>query len=372
MVYYRTSDELRAAFAPMAGGYNAADLAHRPDSVLALELAALKPGESVLELGTAGGRLLAQAKLTVGAGVCVGVDAVQELLNIDFPHTLNDKGLTVYPQGTAAQQVHRLRANITDAALVGHVHALPGAPLVYDCIFALHVLTTIPPDQRLQTLRNMRRLLAPNGRIVTNMSARFIDTPPPATQAAVPEQFRTAARYTEAPGSLILMMNAPHVVASTPQGPRPAKTAVATTQLSPDRLWVVARQQATHAAERAGLSVVASRDIGKGDRFGLSPGSRSPPQSQLDSLTPAQIVTTLNNQVGALKVHHCTGRAWDTVMRRTTPANPSPAARDFELVLGLQRIVQNEKARVAADQPVDAPQVVETAQLGVLVSLRLA
>lgn len=372
MVYYRTTNELRSAFGPMAGSYNAADLVHQPDSMLALELAALKPGESVLELGTAGGRLLAQAKLTVGAGVCVGVDAVQELLDIDFPHTLNDKSLAIYPQGTAAQQVHRLRANITDAALVDRVRALPGAPPVYNCIFALHVLTTIPPDQRLQTLRNMRRLLAPNGRILTNMSARFTDTPPPAAEAALPEQFRTAARYTEAPGSLILMMNAPHVVAVTPQGPRPAKAAVSTTQLSPDRLWVVARQQAAHAAERAGLSVVASRDIGKGDRFGLPLGSRSPPQNQLNSLPPAQIVAMVTGNVAALGAYHCTGRAWDTVVRRNAPAHLSPAARDFELVLGLQRLGQNEKARVAADQPVGAPQVVEIAQLGVLVSLRLA
>lgn len=373
MVYYRTSSELSTAFGPMAGGYNAADLAHQPDSVLALELAALKPGESVLELGTAGGRLIAQAKLTVGTGVCVGVDAVQELLNVDFPHTLSNKGLAVYPQGTAAQQVHRLRANITDAALVDCVRALPGTPQAYDCIFAVHVFTTIPPDQRLQTLRNMRRLLAANGRIIMNMSARFINTPPPAAEAAVPEQFRTAAGYTEAPGSLILMMNAPHVTIPTPLGPRSAKTAVMTNQLSPDRLWVVARQQAAHAAERAGLFVAASRDIGKGDQFGLPRGGRSPPQGQLDSMPVAQIVPMLNERTSALNAYHCSGRAWDTLNRRVTPAGGSlsPAERDFALVLGLQRVEGNEKARIAAEQPAGAPQAMETAQLGVLVSLRL-
>lgn len=373
MVYFRTTGELNAAYQHMVGVYDASDTAHRPDTTLALQMAALKPGESVLELGTASGRLVASAKQAVGAGVCVGVDAVQGFLDVDLPFTLAGKGLTVYPAGTATQQVHRLRANVTETSLVDRIRALPGTPQTYDCIFAVHIFTTVPPQERLSVLRSMRRLLSPAGRIIMNMSARFVNTPPPAAQADTPEQFRTAPAYTEAPGSLLLMGHAHQALpVARPQGPPTSpKVPLSITQLSPDRFWVLARQQAAHAAERAGFAVTASRDIGKGDLFNLPRGGRSPPPSQLDSMPLASIPVTMNAIVAPLGAYHCSGRAWDTLNRRSPVwGSLTVAERNHSLTLGLQRIEENETRRIRDAQLLGVQQAMEAAQVGVLVCMK--
>jgi predicted SAM-dependent methyltransferase len=82
---------------------------------------------------------------------------------------LTRKGLTVYPAGGPVEQVHLLRANITEHGLDTAVRALPGAPQRFDCMFALHIFTTLPADQRRQTLVALHRLLSPGGRLIVNM-----------------------------------------------------------------------------------------------------------------------------------------------------------------------------------------------------------
>lgn len=250
------------------------------------------------------------AKLKVGAGVCVGVDAHQGLLDVDFPYTLQQQGLTVYPAGPATRQVHRVRLNVANADFVPSLQAIQGAPQRYDCIFALHLLITIPADLRLQTLRSMRRLLSPTGRIVTNMSARFTSAAPNPAESGVPVQFLTSPYgYTEAPGCSMVLSSADAIPVQPAQGPliRP-KAVVWANQVSPNRFWVIARQQAAHAAERAGLSVVASRDIGKGDLFNLRRGSQSPPQSLLESLPETVVRARITAATDKGPTYHCSGK----------------------------------------------------------------
>jgi SAM-dependent methyltransferase len=204
MVYLNTLAEINNAFAHMVGCCDYADASNRPDGQTALQLAQLQPGESILELGAGSGRLMAEAKQSVGAGFCVAVDAVQGFLDTDILWALNNKGLTVYPASTPGQQVHLLRANITDGALANTVRALSGAPQTFDCIIALHVMNTLPPNQRHQTLVNLRRLLSPTGRFIVTMSTRFTNMAPAPTEVNIPVQFRTTG-HTEAPGSHLLM-----------------------------------------------------------------------------------------------------------------------------------------------------------------------
>jgi hypothetical protein len=83
------------------------------------------------------------------------------------------------------------------------VRALPGAPQRFDCVFALHVFTTLPAHQRRQALVDLRRLLSSGGRLIVNMSARFSPNPPAPAAAGLPVQFQTTL-FTEAPGSTIL------------------------------------------------------------------------------------------------------------------------------------------------------------------------
>lgn len=369
MVYFRTASEINSAFHGMVGRYNLSDVANAPDSDLALNLANLRAGESVLELGTAGGRLIAKAKLRVGAGVCVGVDAHQGLLNVDFPHTLLQHGLTVFPAGSTTQQIHKAHLNVTDNDFVTTLQALQGAPQRYDCIFALHILTTIPADLRLQTLRNMRRLLSPTGRIITNMSARFTSAPPDSAESGVPVQFLTNPHgYTEAPGCAMLLDGSDSTPVQPAQGPlvRP-KVVIWANQVSPDRFWVIARQQAAHAAERAGLSLTASRDIGKGDSFNLPPGSRSPPQSVLEGLPENTIRATVAANVGAALAYHCTGRAHNVLAERTA-VHKGQQDVDMHLIRSLQESDRKEKEKIQARGiPTLA---MESSQVGCLAVLR--
>lgn len=369
MVYFRTDDEINRAFERMVGHYNLADVGHAPDSILALQLANLKPGESVLELGTAGGRLIAMAKPKVGAGVCVGVDVHQGLLNVDFPHTLQQRGLAVYPAGPATRQVHRVCLNVADADFVTRLQAVQGAPQRYDCIFALHILTTIPPDLRLQTLRSMRRLLSPTGRIVTNMSARFTHVPLNPADSGVPVQFRPNEHdYTEAPGCAMLLTAARSIAVQPARGsPTLPKAVVWANQVSPNRFWVIARQQAAHAAERAGLSLITSRDIGKGDLFNLARGSQSPPLSLLESLSMNAIRARVTANISEDPGYHCTGRTNDVFARRTSVSKVQQDI-DMHLVLSLQasHAADLEKIRARLDPTL----VMEATQVGCLVVLR--
>jgi SAM-dependent methyltransferase len=237
MVIYDSTAAPDTAFASMVGRYDYMDHAHRPDNIAALARANLQPGQSVLEVGAGSGRLIAEAKRAVGSGFCAAVDAVQGFLTVDIPWTLAQKGLTVYPAGGPAQQVHLLRANITESGLSTAVRALSGAPQRFDCIFALHIFTTLPTHQRRQALVDLRRLLSPGGRLIINMSARFTQGSAPPSASNIPVQFQTTP-FTEAPGSSVLTAfrtaGGPIQVPG-PFSNLPRKDVTLTLQVAPDR-----------------------------------------------------------------------------------------------------------------------------------------
>ncbi|KAJ4329648.1 hypothetical protein N0V87_010689, partial [Didymella glomerata] len=73
---YRTTREIKRANAHIVGTHSFANALLRPVSVVALQQTDLKFGSNVLEIDTASGRLIADAKCrVVSTGVCVGVGA---------------------------------------------------------------------------------------------------------------------------------------------------------------------------------------------------------------------------------------------------------------------------------------------------------
>ncbi|OAK93356.1 hypothetical protein IQ06DRAFT_341271 [Phaeosphaeriaceae sp. SRC1lsM3a] len=199
MVYFSTPAEINGAFGNMVNRYDYASHAHHPDAALALTLAQLKPGESVLDVGAGGGRFIAAAKQQVGNGFCVAVDALAGFVAQDIPFMLQQKGLAVSPNGNPSTQVHCVRANINDANFATTIPR-PASAQQFDCIVAVHLFTTLPPQQRRPAYVRLRRLLKPSGRLIVNMSARFTDSTPLSSESHLPVQFRTSP-YTESPGA---------------------------------------------------------------------------------------------------------------------------------------------------------------------------
>ncbi|KAJ8117197.1 hypothetical protein OPT61_g1539 [Boeremia exigua] len=335
----------------MVGNHDACDFIYEDHRNLALELANLEPGLSVLDIGTASGRLIAQAKQAVGTGVCIGVDAVKGLLEVDFPHSMRTSGLTIYPEGTAAQQVHRVEANVMDNTFVDHLQGLVGTPQTYDRIFAIRVFSDIPPDARLTFLDSLRRLLFPSGRIIMDMTARFldIDKPPSEQQLDLPVLFRAASGYTEAPGCLVMQWFSGEPVDLADGGRWPnSKKIMKATQISPDRLWDVGSDQARKAAREAALELFFSRETGKDDLSGLSPGNRSSGFHELDTRKQEEMWSSLGDKE-PVYVHQCYGRAYNMLISALHPAL-SPEQHDRELVSFLRKYAYRKQREIVDSQ----------------------
>lgn len=380
MVYFATDAEINQAYTPLIGAYDYVCHAQHPDTDKALALANLSAGESVLEVGAGGGRLIAQAKRTVGSGFCVAVDAVQGFVSTDIPWMLQQQGLAASPSGTPATQVHCLRANITSSNFANTVRSVPGAPQRFDCIVALHLFTTLAPSQRRQALVTLRQLLSPSGRLVLNMSARFTNSLPQPANAALPVQFRNGP-YTETAGATIytlLMRDGPRVpIPRAGATDQPRKVIDLTYQTAPDRLWAVAAAQAREAVEDAGFSVSKVEPIGKGDDFGLPVGRHSPTHAQLKAISMDQLVA-IARKCPIQGAYNCMGRSAEAYTSRITEGweMMEPQARDFALAEALQDFVAKEEQSIAYDDSV-CPQKCATivgkrldvAQVGVLLRL---
>lgn len=375
MVHYKNLIEINNAFAPMVGRHDYANTILRRDGVAAIELANLEAGHSVLDLGAGSGHVIAEAKSRVGSGFCVAVDAVQGFLSVDVTSALANKGLSVYPAGTSAQQVHLLRADITDGALSNTIRALPNSPPTFDCIFVLHVLNILPPHQRRQTLRALRQLLSPTGRLIITMSAFFGNDSLPQSTLSLPVQFR--ANYTEAPGAHILVAASEEDRVRVPSGQSlPLKSVTMGLQVSPNRFWTVAAAQAAAAAADTGFMVGAVHHIGKGDTFGLSDGLHSPTLSVVNNMSVGQIGEAMK----AISKNHtccCIGRILDVLCRKVSVGwqNLSSSARDLALVQQLQQASQSEQQKVQTNSSAHLPangvlaERLEWTQVGVMVVL---
>ncbi|EUC26823.1 Methyltransf-18 multi-domain protein [Pyrenophora tritici-repentis] len=380
MVYFATDAEINQAYTPLIGVYDYVCHAQYPDTDKALALANLSAGESVLEVGAGGGRLIARAKRTVGSGFCVAVDAVQGFVSTDIPWMLQQQGLAASPSGTPATQVHCLCANITSSNFANTVRAVPGAPQQFDCIVAVHLFTTLAPSQRRQALVTLRQLLSPSGRLVLNMSARFTNSSLQPANAALPVQFRNGP-YTETAGATIytlLMRDGPRVpIPGASATDLPRKVIELTYQTAPNRLWTVAAAQAREAAEDAGFSVSKIEPIGKGDDFGLPDGRHSLTHAELRAMNIDQLVATAKE--GPIpRRYNCMGRTAEAYTSRIIKGweGMGPQARDFALAKGLQDFVAKEQQSIAFDDSLYSQaggpirgKSLDVAQVGVLLRL---
>jgi len=130
-----------------------------------LDLASLKPGESVLDIGCGTGTIAIAAKRRVGAaGSVYGVDASPEML------------------ARAAKKAIKAGAEVVFKN--GMVEALPFPDNAYDCVFSVTALEECDADR---AIAEMTRVAKPGGRV--GVVVRAVDMPQ-WWNVAVPEAMR--------------------------------------------------------------------------------------------------------------------------------------------------------------------------------------
>jgi SAM-dependent methyltransferase len=321
MVFHANVTQVREAYQPIIGKANYASHDHTPDAARAVSMAHLQPGERVLDLGCGGGKVLVAAKQAVRDGLVVGVDILQEFLDIDATVHLRTNNLTVAPAGDAAQRVHLVQGSVTTSNLKARIEAKTGQPAAFDAVFLVHVFETIPVSQRRDLLLRLKSLLAPGGRIIMTASARFPCSDTAAPDANVPVLLRTAGEYTEAPGSVIITSMDTTKPVRTADGTVTAKRTPSTlVQTVPNCFWDIAREQACAAAEAVGLHVTESVNIGAHD-FGLPHKTSSPSAMALRGMSNADIDSWILQRRQSAQFtggHHCWGRLLEAKAERTT------------------------------------------------------
>jgi ubiquinone/menaquinone biosynthesis C-methylase UbiE len=113
----------------------------------AADLAAIRPGESVLEVGCGTGELTRRARARAGtAAVVVGIDPSAEMI------------------GVARAKSERAGLGI-DYRLAA-IEALPFADASFDVVLSSLMMHHLPPDLKLSGLAEVRRVLKPGGRLL--------------------------------------------------------------------------------------------------------------------------------------------------------------------------------------------------------------
>jgi SAM-dependent methyltransferase len=316
MVYFSTLAQVRVANQHLVGKANYLSHNHTPDALHAVRMACLQDGESVLDLGCAGAKITALAKQAVGSGVVVGVDGVAGFLNVDATAHLASSGLTVAPTGTQLQRVHLVKGSVTDGNLQNLLASATGEPACYNVIFLIHVFETIPPEQRCNLLRRLNGMLAPAGRIIISMSARFTNKTIAGPDLQLPVQFRSSP-YTEAPGSFLVTTLSSDCSVTTADGTAaPARVPCCMVQTAPGWLWDIAIEQAQAAATHTGLRLIQTAPLSAHD-FGLPHIPDLLPSAVLAAMTPSEITDWMGLQPLAGYQHW--GNLFEALARHLTP-----------------------------------------------------
>ncbi|KAF2259647.1 S-adenosyl-L-methionine-dependent methyltransferase [Lojkania enalia] len=366
MVYYPRLADIRAAFQHIIGKAAVVYSVFQSDNDNALRMAGLKPGDNILELGCGSGSLIAAAKRAVGHGVCVAVDGVPGLLDVDLSVTLRQHNLTKDASGPSNQRISAICANITDGALRQTIANCVGDSVRFDVIFALHVFNTIPPNARRAALQMWKRLLAPEGRIVLSMSGRYGDA------AGQVVQFSNG-QLTESPGCVIVLCNNAADPILTANGSQVARRTVrAAVKCSPNYLWTLARYQAIAAASEVNLRVTDVQNIGDGLGFQLPQTLSSPPSSAVIS-SPASSIDQWLNSHRDIVGYQCRARILEANCQKSTPGwtTMSAIAREIKLVLSLQEEAAEIERQVNGLAQGSIVLTTEHQQVGVLVVLQV-
>ena len=375
MVYFSTLAQVRAAYEPLVGKANYVSHDQTPDALLAVQIAQLQPGESVLDLGCAGGKIAALAKRAVGSGLVVGLDGVPGFLTVDASAHLASYGFTVAPAGGPAKRVHLVKGSVTDGNICRHLASATGEPASYSVIFLVHVFETIPPEQRSSLLQRLKSMLKPAGRIVISMSARFTDETVASPELQLPIQFRTAP-YTEAPGSFLVTTLSQSCSETTADGTVvPTRIPRCIVQTAPRQLWDAATKQAQAAALHVGLRLVQANRLGAHD-FGLPQTGDVPPAQLLARMTASEMRSWIDQQ--PLADHQDWSLLFEALARLSTPGWVSlpKERRDYIIVDTVQQVVAEICGRMQrrARQTLEAGQrgcdMAAHNQLAVLVELR--
>ena len=114
---------------------------------MVLELAGVKPGDSVLDVGCGPGRLARAAGVAVGpGGEAYGIDAAPEMIEV------------------ARRKAARSRANVHFQ--VGLIEEMPFEDGRFDIVVNTLVMHHLPEDVKRKGLAEVRRVLKPGGRFV--------------------------------------------------------------------------------------------------------------------------------------------------------------------------------------------------------------
>jgi ubiquinone/menaquinone biosynthesis C-methylase UbiE len=113
----------------------------------AADLAAIRPGESVLEVGCGTGELTRRARTRAGSAAFVcGIDPAAEMISV--------------------ARAKSERAGLGIDYRVAAIEALPFADASFDVVLSSLMMHHLPPDLKQRGLAEVRRVLKPGGRLL--------------------------------------------------------------------------------------------------------------------------------------------------------------------------------------------------------------